>query len=352
MTPSRSVAVLSFFLFAQMAAGDCLRPAWELRTPTPAGAGSSHTTMVVDDFDGDGIADAVVVRTNFPIDTAMFQRGRGNGFFATPADIYTTAPIGGIKHAIAKDLNRDGKLDLLLQENLKRLVFLAGNGDGTFASPVYSPAVTGELFTVADLTGDDVDDVAAFYYNDTGFGVVLFLGSLIGTFIETTRITLPGPPRSIAAGDLDGDGANDIVSGYADPSNLEHSHLALLFGNDDGTFEPAVHRVNGDTGATTIHLADFENDGDLDIVAENFFSLLAVHRNGGGRIFDAVTIYEVPQNFSSVKYSIHPALADVTGDGEPDLVATASNMLVIRRGLGDGTFDHPHFELFPSKGTS
>lgn len=346
MTPSRLVvAALFFLLFAQASSGDCLTPSWESRIPPPP-AGIFSTTMIVGDFDGDGIADAVFVRGNVASDTATFQRGKGNGFFAAPVDIYTSTLAGvnkpwGIKHAVARDLNRDGKLDLLLLENLTHLVFLAGNGDGTFASPVSSPAAIGPTFAVADLTGDDVDDVVAFYYSDTGFGVVLFPGNLAGTFAGTTKIPLPAPPGAIATGDLDGDGANDIVAAY-NPANL-----ALLFGNDDGTFDPVVFMANGDSQAFTIHLADLENDGDLDIVSQNDFGRLAVHRNRGGRTFDPATIYTVTEPYTSLHHHIHSTLTDVTGDGEPDLlVATSNNALATLRGLGDGTFDYPRFELF------
>ena len=346
MIRSRSVvAALFLLLFTQTAAGDCLRPAWESRPLLPA-AGTFRTTMVLDDFDGDGIDDVILIRANAANQTATFQRGRGSGFFAAPADLYTSAPASihsprGLYHAVAKDLNGDGKLDLLLLENLVRLVFLPGNGDGTFADPLFSPAVVGELFAVADLTGDNIDDVVAFHYVD-GFGVVLFSGTGAGTFAESRRIPLPAPPRAIAAGDLDGDGANDIVAGYGEPSNL-----AVLFGNDDGTFDPALTRANGDSWAVTIKLADLENDGDLDIVAENHFDRLAVHRNRGGRTFDAATIYPVTEPYTSIYHQLHATIADVTGDGELDLLATTSNKsLATLRGRGDGTFEHPHFELF------
>jgi hypothetical protein len=354
MTRSRSVvAVLLFLLFAQAAAGDCLRPAFELRTPPPPG--HFDRTMVVDDFDGDGLDDAVFVRTHpdrYFLNTATFQRGMGDGLFATPVDIHTNTLTSahrrwGIQHVVARDLNQDGHLDLLLLENLAYLVFLAGNGDGTFASPVSSPATTGELFAIADLTGDHVDDVAAFQY-ETGFSVVLFLGNLTGTFKETTKIPLPAPPRAIAAGDLDGDGANDIVAGYGEPS-----HVAVLFGNDDGTFDPAVPLANGGTSALKITLSDLENDGDLDIVAENEggeSNPMAVHLNRGGRTFDPVSIYDMPDPFTSLHKGTHSAVADVTADGKPDLLATNGSMVIIRPDLGDGTFDAYHFDFFPSSG--
>jgi Bacterial Ig-like domain (group 3)/FG-GAP-like repeat len=353
MTRSRSVvAALLLFLLAQAASGDCLTPLWEPRAPLPPVGPVSRSTVVVDDFDGDGIDDVVFARANVASDTVLLQRGRGNGLCDPPAAIYTTSLAGvnnpwGLQHAVARDLNRDGKLDLLLYENLTHLVFLPGNGDGTFAGPVRSPAVAGQLFALADLTGDDVDDVAAFHYKDTGFGVTLFLGSLAGTFTETTKTPLPAPPRAIAAGDVDGDGANDIVAGYGEPSTV-----AVLFGNDDGTFDPAVPLVNGARGIVTIILTDLENDGDLDIVAEteaNESNDLAVHHNRGGRTFDT-TIYGMPDAFTSLHRGTHFTVADATGDGEPDLLATNGSMVITRRGLGDGSFDHPTFDFFSESG--
>lgn len=354
--PRSVVTALLFILFAHAAAGDCLTPAWESRTAQFFPGTSFRTVMVVDDFDGDVLDDAVFIRTNNFADTVMLQRGRGNGFFAAPADLYTAAPAGlsterRIHHAVARDLNGDGKLDLLFHENLKRLVFLPGNGDGTFANPLFSSVSIGSLFAVADLTGDDVDDVAAYYYTATSAGVVLFAGDGTGTFAEFTRIQLPVNPFAIAAGDLDGDGANDLVVGHGE----DDASLHLLFGNDDGTFEPALPRESGDSRAVMIELADLENDGDLDLVAVNFSDRVAVLRNRGGRIFDPATTYQVTQPYTSVHNMIHLAVADVTGDGERDLLVTTSNRaLATLRGRGDATFNPPHFELFPesSSGSS
>ncbi len=336
------VAVLWFLLFAQAASGDCLTPVWESRSPTPSNAG--RTILIVGDFDGDGIADTVFVRSDYPFgDTVALERGKGNGFFATPVDIYTAPQLRGFQQAMARDLDRDGKLDLLLLEELRRLVFLPGNGDGTFGSPVFSPVSTGPDFTMADMNGDDVDDVVAFYFNDSGVGLVVYLGGLAGNFVETTKTPFSLSPRSIATGDLDGDGANDVVAGIADGTKLD-----LLFGKDNGTFHPPVTLANGESrDLTTTMLADLENDGDLDIVAVSDLEYVAVHRNRGGRTFDPVVIHWVSEPYTSIRYAHYATVADVTGDGELDLlVATSSNGLATLRGLGDGTFDYPRFELF------
>lgn len=350
MRPSLA-ASLFLVLLAGSASADCLTPAWEVGTPLPS-VGSVSTTTVVDDFDGDGNADVVFVRSDAG-QRATLQRGKGNGFFATPVDLYAAPWVSfsqpAIHHVLARDLNRDGNPDLLLVENRTRLVFLPGNGDGTFANPVFSSADVGVPFAIADLTGDDANDVVAFYSNATSSGVVLFAGSFFGTFVEATRFPLPAPSSRIAVGDLDGDGANDLVIGYGDDHDAS---LDLLFGNDDGTFDPAVPRASGDSWANTLKLADLENDGDLDIVAVSFEGV-SVHRNRGGRTFDAVTTYRVSDPYNAVKHSIHVAVADVTGDGVRDLlVAASNNLLATLRGLGDATFDSPRYKQFSGPSVS
>lgn len=337
MLRSGTVASLFLVLFARISGADCLTPAWQSRiAPLPV-SGNVGETMAVGDFDNDGIADAVIVRSAFA-DNAMYHRGRGDGYFEAPVAIFSGPTI---RHFVARDLNLDGNLDLLFVEDRARMVFVAGKGDGTFASPVLATGTMGEMFAVGDLTGDDVDDLAAFYYTAEGWGVVLSTGNATGTFTETKRIPLLAPPYAIAIGDLDGDGANDIVAGYADFTNLE-----LLFGNDDGTFDPAVPKTNA-SFATRIRLVDLEDDGDLDILTVNYFDRLAVHRNRGGRIFDPVTIYPVLQPDEPVRRMIDVAAGDVTGDGVLDLLVTGGNALATLRGLPDAAFDTPYFERFP-----
>src|SRR5258708_31882110 len=86
-------------------------------------------------------------------------------------------------------------------------------------------------------------------------------------------------------------------------------------GNGDGTFRAAVNSAAGGTG-TKMTVADFNHDGQLDIVTNQGFSLELLKGNGDGS-FQAPVAYTVGAFANDVK------AGDFNNDGFMDLV-TAS----------------------------
>ena len=166
------------------------------------------------DFNGDGIPDLVTPNYfEFGGSPTIFL-GKGDGTFTFSKvttftlDYFPTSVVVG-------DFNGDGVLDLAFSD-LNGVEIALGNGDGTFNETSASPIqVPDELYSlqVGDFNHDGKLDLAGW---DTYFGqIVLLLGAGDGTF--TVMKTTPGVSPStfgihqIAAADFNGDGVPDLA---------------------------------------------------------------------------------------------------------------------------------------------
>jgi hypothetical protein len=212
---------------------------------------------------------------------------------------------------------------------------LLGNGDGT-VQPAMDFGLDGnEVPSVAlgDVNGDGkLDLVVAGCFQGPNFcddAVDVLLGNGDGTFQAAVRYgTGVFDATSVAIGDVNGDGKPDLlVSSEFGLCNPCRGVVSVLLGNGNGTFQPAVTYSSGGAVARSVAIGDINGDGKADLVVANQCQSLT----GGCRQFAPGKVsvllgngdgtFQAPFLFGSGgKNAWSVAIADVNADGRPDLL--------------------------------
>jgi len=258
-----------------------------------------------------------------------------------PAVTYSSGGGGPISVAVA-DVNGDGNPDVLVANSGSNTVgVLLGNGDGTFQPPVTygSGGCSASSVAVADVNGDGKPDLLVTNWTSNcvnGDGTVaVLLGNGDGTFQTAVPYDAgAGVTFSVAVGDLSGNGKLDLVVGnYA--GGEFNGTVSVLMGNGDGTFQPAVVYSVYPGDSVSVAVADLNGDGKPDVaVAQQWAGDVAVMLGNGDGTLQLPVFYPMGNDAISV------AIADVNGNSKPDLVLAreGGGSVCVLLGNGDGTF--------------
>ncbi len=328
---------------ASCVAGACVAPVCTGTIGLPgvpqSPVGNGPSAIVAADLNGDGRRDLVTANTGD--NTVSVLLAQAGGTFA-PAQAY---PTGAKPSAVAvADLNGDGEPDLAVANAGDGAVsVLFGQGNGAFAAAVSYPAGMGPAsVAVADLNGDGEPDLAVANASDDTVGVLLNQGG--GTFAPAIAVAVGKSPSAVAAGDLNGDGKPDLVIACN-----ASQQASVLINQGNGVFAPAVDYATN-AGPTALALADLDGDGSLDLAVVNAETsglgfpndALSVFLNHGDGTFAAAASYA---DFMHIYPLTAVAAADLNGDGEPNLVVSGSlqgtGVVDVYVNQGNGTFAEP-----------
>ena len=352
---------------------------------SPFAVGTGPASVAVGDFNGDGKPDLAVANLYFTSNNVTVLLNTAPTITANPASmtfyagvgqavpaaipVSVSSSTGGSTYTAASNQSwltanptsnaTGGVTTVALSANPASLTAGTYSGTVRFTAPGFFDAATAVTFSLAspsggftaasgspfaagvdpgsvavgDFNGDGKQDLAVANWGDSTVTVLLGNGSGGFTAVSGNPSAVGPQPESIAVGDFNGDGKPDLAT-----ANLG-GNVTVLLGNGSGGFTPAAGSPFAVQYPWSVAVGDFNGDGKQDLA-------IASGGAGGGTNSNSVTVL---LSNGSGGFTVAPgspfaagwgpssvAVGDFNGDGKPDLAVTNYSSIDVTVLLGNG----------------
>ncbi len=227
------------------------------------------------------------------------------------------------------DLNGDGRNDVAAIQGVNNtgllMIYYQNALGGLDSAVTMTLTIQARGIAIADVNNDGKQDLVLSGLSQTAMAG--YLGRIV-VFLQDPATGRLGAPQeytvssnnvySLAVGDLNGDGRNDIVV-MAEQATTPGG-LSFFFQTSGGTLGPEVVYDKVNVMAGEIHIADMDSNGLNDVVVQSGQNELSVIRQLAAGVTSTVPEqYSVQTSYSSGFSAF--ALGDLNGDGRADMVA-------------------------------
>jgi hypothetical protein len=314
--------------------------------PVRFGVGNGPANLAVADVNGDGRPDLVVANAEDQTVTVRLADPAKPGYFQ-PAIVLPTPGRTPLDVAAGNlSGHTDGRMDIVVAASgANSVLVFTQTATGSFNAPIsYGVGGDPQAVTVADLEGTGFADIAVATSANT---VSVLLQTSAGVFAPAADYVTGVQPVAVKAANLSehADGKLDLLTAnYGAAVSPGNQGLSVLIQGASGTFAAPVNYMT-EYRANGLAVGDLNGDGKPDVAvacqglpgSPGAVSVFLQNATTPGLLLPAV-------NYAGTYGPMGVAMADMDGDGHPDLVLADGDIVVrFNSATTPGTFGPPNF---------